>query len=81
MLRVGAREVVGWVLVGLGVAAFVICYAVFLLQRRILEAAMLAFLGFTMFRGGIHLLKVALAARAALEASQANARPPTRRSS
>lgn len=72
-VSVWLRELIGWVLLGTGVAAFGVCYLVFLLNRRILEAGALAFMGFTVFRGGLHLLKVAVAARAAVEAS----RPPT----
>jgi hypothetical protein len=65
-----ARELAGWVLLGIGLAAFAVCYVVFLLQRRILEAGALGFMGFTVFRGGLHLLKVAVAARAAIEAGK-----------
>jgi hypothetical protein len=61
------REIAGWVLIGAGLAAFGICYFVFLLNRRVLEAAALTFIGFTIFRGGMHLLKVSMAARAAAE--------------
>ncbi len=64
------RELAGWALLGIGLAAFAVCYVVFLLQRRILEAAALGFMGFTVFRGGLHLLKVAVAARAAIEAAR-----------
>lgn len=67
-LSVWARELTGWLLLGCGLAAFVICYVVFLLNRQVIQAAMLGFFGFTVFRGGIHLLKVAAAARAAREA-------------
>lgn len=67
-LSVWLREVAGWLLLGVGLAAFVICYVVFLLSRRVIEAAMLGFFGFTVFRGGLHLLKVAVAARAAKDA-------------
>jgi hypothetical protein len=64
------REAAGWVLLGVGLAAFAVCYFVFLLQRRVVEAMILAFVGFTVFRGGLHLLKVAVAARAAREAGR-----------
>lgn len=65
------REVAGWILLGVGLAAFTVCYFVFLLNRRVIEAAALGFIGFTVFRGGMHLLKVAMASRAAREASKA----------
>ena len=57
-------------LLGIGLAAFAVCYFVFLLQKRIIEAAGLGMIGFAVFRGGLHLLKVAIAARAAQEASR-----------
>lgn len=67
-MSVWLRELAGWVLLGTGLAAFAVCYFVFLLQRRVIEAAALAFMGFTVFRGGMHLLRIAVAARAAREA-------------
>jgi hypothetical protein len=66
-VSVWLRELAGWVLLGAGLAAFAVCYFLFLLQRRVIEAAALAFIGFTVFRGGMHLLRVAIAARAARE--------------
>ena len=81
-MSVWFREVVGWILLGLGVAAFVICYTHFLLQRWIIEAGMLATVGVFLFRGGMHLLKVATAARAAQDVRNeiAMSKPaPTRR--
>jgi len=61
------RETLGWMLVGLGLIAFGFVYFNFLLQKRVVEAVILGFIGFTVFRGGMHLLKVAMAARAARE--------------
>lgn len=70
------REVIGWVLLGTGVAAFAVCY-LFLTNRWIVEGGILAFVAFVLFRGGMHLLKVAMAARAVRDvrremAAQAN---------
>ena len=59
------REIVGWVLLGAGLAMFAMCYAVFLLNRRVVEAIIFGFGGIAVFRGGLQLLKVAMAARAA----------------
>src|SRR5262245_17150550 len=70
-MSVWLREAAGWVLLGVGLAAFAVCYFVFLLQRRVIEAMALGVIGFTVFRGGMHLLKVAVAARAAKEAGRA----------
>ena len=69
---VWAREIAGWVLLGVGLAAFAVCYLVFLLDRRGVSAAVLGFIGFVVFRGGLHLLKVAMAARA-VQAGQVGA--------
>jgi hypothetical protein len=55
----------GWILLGLGIAAFAMCYLVFLLNRWIIEGFIAAGIGIFLFRGGSHLLKVAMAARAA----------------
>jgi hypothetical protein len=70
-MSVWLREAAGWILLGTGLAAFAVCYFVFLLQRRVVEAVILTFVGFVVFRGGLHLLKVAVAARAAKEAGRA----------
>ena len=58
------REVGGWVLVGLGLIAFAQAYDM-LLRKRLFEAGPMILIGFFVFRGGIHLLKVAVAAQAA----------------
>jgi hypothetical protein len=58
------REIAGWVLLGTGLAMFAVCYAVFLLNRRVVEAVIFGFGGIAVFRGGLQLLKVAMAARA-----------------
>ena len=58
------REVAGWVLVALGLFAFLQAYNL-LLNKRVFEAGPLVVIGIIVFRGGIHLLKVAVAAQAA----------------
>jgi hypothetical protein len=55
------REVCGWLLVGLGLVIFSQVY-LFCLDRWIFEAAILLLMGIFVFRGGIGLLKVAVAA-------------------
>ena len=74
-MSVWLREITGWVLLGVGLAAFAVCYFVFLLQRRVIEAGALAFIGFIVFRGGMNLLRVAIAARAAREAGRPSEPP------
>ena len=68
-MRFWIRELAGWLLVLLGLYVFVICYAILVSQGpHLLEAGPLTFIGFIIFRGGIHLLKVATAARFCLHA-------------
>lgn len=66
-MRFWAREIMGWALVALGLFML---YGTFLMltQHYILEGAPLTFMGIMVFRGGIHLLKVAVAARVCLQA-------------
>ncbi len=61
-MRFWFRELAGWLLVGLGVAQFVLVL-MFLLAKGFVEAAVMAVVGVFVFRGGVHLLKVAVAAR------------------
>ena len=63
------REVAGWLLVGIGLVIFYLMYFELLLRGKIFEAGPTAFAGFIVFRGGIHLLKVAVAARVASQAA------------
>jgi hypothetical protein len=63
------REVAGWLLVGLGLLIFVTVYD-FCDRRAIFEAGIFAVVGIFVFRGGIHLLKVAVAARICRQAQE-----------
>ncbi len=71
-----SREVAGWALILGGLYAFLSAYNL-LLNKRIFEAGPVVFIGFIVFRGGIHILKVAVAAQASRmlpETSQPGAR-------
>lgn len=73
------REVVGWLLVALGIGVFIVCFNLLFETSvvrdpdtsfphvartpRIFEVGPLSIIGIVLFRGGIHLLKVAVAAR------------------
>jgi len=74
-------ELAGWLLVLAGLAVLYQCYAL-IEDSRVFEAAPLTIVGIIVFRGGIHLLKVAVAARICLLAKertgQDTARPPAR---
>jgi hypothetical protein len=56
------REIAGWLLVGLGLLLFALVYE-FCERRWIFEAGILVVVAVMVFRGGIHLIKVAVAAR------------------
>jgi hypothetical protein len=73
-----AREIAGWLLVLVGLGAFYQSYD-FLMRKRVIEAVPLAFVAFVIFRGGIHLLKVAVAAQAARSLRIAGGPAPARR--
>jgi hypothetical protein len=68
-MRFWFRELMGWLLVGLGLLVLFVCVAL-VLEGRILEAGPLSVVGIIVFRGGIHLLKVAVAARICLQARE-----------
>lgn len=59
-----SREIAGWVLILIGLFTFMQAYDL-LLSKRIFEATPVVFIGFIVFRGGTHILKVAVAAQAA----------------
>jgi hypothetical protein len=61
------REIAGWILLVLGLLMFVTVYD-FCERRAIFEAGVFAVVGIFVFRGGIHLLKVAVAARVCQQA-------------
>jgi hypothetical protein len=61
-MRFWMRELAGWGLVLVGLGMFWLTFT-FLLMRQIWEGGIMAGMGVFVFRGGIHLLKVAVAAR------------------
>jgi len=63
------REISGWVLTSLGIFMFFIVYE-FCERRWIFEAGIFGILGVFVFRGGIHLLKVAIAARICVKSQE-----------
>ncbi|HXG11488.1 MAG TPA: hypothetical protein VNK04_17165 [Gemmataceae bacterium] len=77
-MRFWFREVSGWLLVALGLLLFYVCYLM-LLTHDVTEAWPVAFIGIIVFRGGIHLLKVAVAARLCTQVHEGRAagRVPT----
>jgi hypothetical protein len=68
-MRFWIREVAGWLLVALGLYVFYITFAVLLTPGPwLVESIYLTVIGVVVFRAGIHLLKVAVAARVCLHA-------------
>jgi len=66
-MRFWLRELAGWLLVALGLCIFYMAY-IMLMNKMAWEAGQWSIVGFIVFRGGIHLLKVALAARVCMQA-------------
>jgi hypothetical protein len=75
-----SREIAGWAIILIGLWLFWATYDK-LTNRRIFEAAPMAFMAFVVFRGGIHLLKVAVAAQAARALPETAGQPHTRKAS
>ena len=70
-MRFWIREVLGWFLVLLGLFVFYICLTLLLNPApKYIQAGPLTLIGIILFRGGIHLLKVAVAARVCVRAGQ-----------
>jgi hypothetical protein len=82
-MRFWTREMAGWILIVLGLYAFYKCYTLLTdPEHRILEGAAMTVVGLVIFRGGIHLLKIAVAAQVCMEVQDRLAagepRPPDR---
>lgn len=68
-MRFWTREAAGWLLVAAGLFVFYKCY-VLLTDKMFVHGAALTAIGFILFRGGLHLLKVAVAAQVCLQARE-----------
>jgi hypothetical protein len=73
------REVVGWALLGTGLATFGLAGYLVLNQRMACSGLIVTVIGYVVFRGGLHLIKVAVAARAAAEGRAAAGPTPVRK--
>lgn len=63
------RETAGWLLVAIGLAVFLFS-GVLIYDGLILTAPPIALIGFFVFRGGIHILKVSVASRISYRAQR-----------
>ena len=70
-MRFWTREMAGWILIVIGLYAFYKCYTLLTdPEHRILEGAAMTVVGLVIFRGGIHLLKIAVAAQMCIEVQE-----------
>ena len=71
-MRFLMREIAGWLLLVIGLFILYSCFVMLANERppRIIEAVPLTLIGVIVFRGGIQLLKVAVAARICLRAQE-----------
>jgi len=68
-MRFWWRELGGWLLICLGLLCFGVVWR-FCKQHYVLESVPMTFIGMILFWGGIHLLKVAIAARVCQQAQE-----------
>jgi hypothetical protein len=70
-MRFWTREVAGWILLALGLYVFYRSYTLLMAgPDHQIEGGILTVVGIFLFRGGIQLLKIAVAARVCMEAQQ-----------
>jgi len=80
-MRFWTREIAGWLLILIALGIFFTSFELYVAppgRGNILGAAGLSFIGFIIFRGGIHLLKVAAAVQVCQQARQEADRPAPR---
>ena len=68
-MRYWWREMAGWALVGIGLLIFGWAILLLTVYHAIFDTGPMVLAGIFVFRGGIHLLKVAVAARVCAEAA------------
>lgn len=71
------RELAGWALVALGLAMFALIFF-YVSEGQVYRTMSIAIISVFVFRGGIHLLKVAVAARVCEQTTAKLNQPPTR---
>ena len=78
MIRFWVRELMGWLLVIVGLGIFYLCIGLMLSggAEILIEGPPVILIGIIVFRGGIHLLKVAVAARVCMQTHTEAQKPP-----
>ena len=78
MIRFWVRELMGWLLVIVGLGIFYLCIGLMLSggTEILIEGPPVILIGIIVFRGGIHLLKVAVAARVCMHTHAEMQKPP-----
>jgi len=78
MIRFWVRELMGWLLVIVGLGIFYLCIGLMLSggTEILIEGPPVILIGIIVFRGGIHLLKVAVAARMCMQTHVEAQKPP-----
>ena len=69
-VRFWTREIAGWLLLFLGLVGFYACAVLIFNTTHIWESALMTVISVFVFRGGIHLIKVAVAARICQQAQE-----------
>jgi len=67
-MRYWIHEAAGWLLLVVGLYLFYACFAWLLDPNHVIEAGVLSVIAIIVFRGGLHMLKVAMAARICMQA-------------
>ena len=78
-MRLWTREFAGWALLCLGLGVFFLAVQLATNgEHYMIEASCVTMLGFVVFRAGLHLLKIAMAARICQTAVERSLQPPAR---
>jgi hypothetical protein len=69
-MRFWIRELAGWLLVGLSLYLFLEVYVLLIQDNKYVQTAPIVLMAIFLFRGGIQLLRVAVAARICMQAQE-----------
>lgn len=69
-MRFWIREIAGWLLVGVSLYLFLEVYVLLLQENKYIQTAPIVLIAIFIFRGGIQLLRVAMAARICMQVQE-----------